>query len=107
MGGMKLWFGRALWGPLQFPKSDVFRSEQSRGRGNLGELLRRRENPWQVKFRHCSGEIHRIQLQSSGGKSLLPTQSHHLTSLADAEHKAEKIVFRAQENAVGMLKSKT
>lgn len=85
----------------------MFRSEQSRGRGNLGELFRRRENPWQVKFRHCTGERHRIQLQSSGGKSLLTTQSHHLTSLADAEHKAEKIVLRAQENAVGMLRSET
>lgn len=48
---------------------------------------------------------HTIQLRSSGGKSFLITQSHHQTSLADVEHKAEKIVFRAQENTAGCLRA--
>lgn len=58
---------------------------------------------------------HRIQLQSFVGKCLLPhpptsptpTRSHRVTFLADVTHKAEKIVFRAQEKQMATLKRRT
>lgn len=45
--------------------------------------------------------------QSFGRKFLLLPKSQNQTSIADVEHKAERIALKAQESIVAMLKRRT
>lgn len=75
--------------------------------------MKQRKEPWESYLggRKIPGrpnsDYYPAKRQSVGEEIPTPHQITKSNSLADIEHKAEKIAFRAQENTVGMLKRKT